>query len=58
MIIRDFQNGDITACAALHKLSRRESEKGIIFDEDLDRYDDDHFVQNWTEWENTRKPQF
>lgn len=50
MIIREFTKDDIDACAALHKSSCRESEKGIIFDEDLDRYDDDHFIENWTEW--------
>lgn len=50
MVIRPFTPSDIHACATLHKQSRRESEKGVIFDSDLDRYDLDHFINNWTEW--------
>lgn len=48
--IRPFLSDDIQACATLHKASRRESEKNVIMDCDLDRYDLDHFVKNWTEW--------
>ena len=50
MIIRSFTLDDINQCAALHKISRRESEKGIIFDTDLDRYDLNHFIENWQTW--------
>ncbi len=50
MILRPFETTDIEACAKLHKLSRRESEKGVIFDSDLDRYDLNHFIDNWTTW--------
>lgn len=57
IIIRPFKPQDIAQCAALHKISRRESEKGIIFDNDLDRYDLDHFVNNWTEWSTYEKTQ-
>jgi ribosomal protein S18 acetylase RimI-like enzyme len=50
MIIRPFQITDIPQCAAIHKLSRRASEEGIIFDYDLDRYDLNHFIEKWTDW--------
>lgn len=41
---------DIPAVANIHLLSQRESEKGIIMDADLDRYDDAHFQNKWREW--------
>lgn len=50
MIIRAYTPTDLDQCAALHKASRRESEKGIIFDSDLDRYGLAHFQNNWAEW--------
>jgi len=50
MNIRKFQISDLEACAALHHSSQRESEKGVIFDTDLDRHDLDHFINNWQEW--------
>ena len=50
MIVRPFEKKDIEPCAILHKASRRESEKGVIYDSDLDRYDLDHFQSNWQEW--------
>lgn len=49
-IIRPFEEKDIQDCAALHQLSRCESEKGIIFDDDLNRDDLDHFLTNWQSW--------
>lgn len=55
MNIREFNKEDLDACALLHKASRRESEKGIIFDSDLDRYGLDHFINNWTEWSNYKE---
>ena len=55
MIIREFEKKDIEACASLHKLSRRQSEMGVIFESDLDRYDIDHFIQNWMEWSDYKE---
>lgn len=55
MIIRPFTSDDISACATLHKASRRESEVGIILDIDLDRYDLDHFIKNWSEWSSYKE---
>jgi len=49
VIIRPFEK--------IHKISRRESEKGIILDTDLDRYDLNHFIQNWTEWSDYKETQ-
>ena len=57
MIIRPYQTADLKQCAALHKQSRRESEKGIIFDSDLDRYDLKHFEKNWSEWSSYQETQ-
>lgn len=50
MIIREFKKSDLEACAALHKISQRESEKGVIFDTDLDRHGLNHFIDNWKAW--------
>jgi len=50
MHIRKFQITDLHACAQLHKLSQRESEKGVIFECDLDRHGLNHFIDNWTTW--------
>jgi ribosomal protein S18 acetylase RimI-like enzyme len=55
MIIRAFSPEDIQDCAALHKASRRMSEQGVIYDSDLDRYDLDHFVQNWRDWSDNNE---
>jgi len=57
MIIRPMTKDDIAQCAQLHKISRRESEKGIILDIDLDRKSSDDFVADWTEWSNYEETQ-
>ena len=57
MKIRPFEKSDINQCAALHKASRRISEEGIIYESDLDRYDLDHFVENWTQWSDYKETQ-
>jgi len=57
MIIRPFKTTDIHDCATIHKLSRRASEKGVIFDSDLDRYDLNHFLDNWATWSTYQETQ-
>jgi ribosomal protein S18 acetylase RimI-like enzyme len=50
MSIRAITENDIEQIAELHRLSRRESENGIIRDSDLDRKSHADFVHNWQDW--------
>jgi|GEM_PF-1905321 len=43
-------DADIPAIANIHWLSQRESERNIIIDSDLDRYDSSYFQKKWHEW--------
>lgn len=43
-------DSDIPEVANIHRLSQRESEKGIIIDSDLDRFDNAYFQTKWAEW--------
>lgn len=48
--IQPMTDNDVKAVADIHLFSQRESEKGIIIDSDLNRYDHAHFEKKWQEW--------
>lgn len=51
-MIRPLTPPDIPAIAAIHQISRIESERGIIMDADLARDDISHFLAKWETWSN------
>lgn len=52
MTIRAITCDDIQPLAFLHKVSRRASEDGVIYDTDLDRESISDFEKNWKSWLN------
>lgn len=52
MIIRPITPDDIHDVAQIHRLSRIEYERGIIYGDDLERDGINHFIKNWNEWMN------
>jgi ribosomal protein S18 acetylase RimI-like enzyme len=52
MIIRTIIPSDIHDVAHIHRLSRMEYERGIIYGDDLERDNIDHFIKNWQTWMN------
>lgn len=52
MIIRTPDIKNIETLANIHRLSRIEYERGVIYDADLERDDINHFIKNWQTWMN------
>lgn len=50
MTIRSITVDDIASLAILHKASRRASEDGVIYPDDLDRESVEDFEKNWDTW--------
>jgi ribosomal protein S18 acetylase RimI-like enzyme len=48
--IKDLDGNNIQDIATIHRLSRIESERGIIRDQDLDRNNQDWFESKWQQW--------
>jgi ribosomal protein S18 acetylase RimI-like enzyme len=52
MIIKTPTSNDIEKLASIHRASRIEYERDVIYDDDLNRDDINHFIKNWQTWMN------